>query len=94
MSSLKNTLNGDGLLDKFYSLLWYKIRMKEIFEFNLPHTIVFEFKTAKFWYYTNDNQQIVRRRSENITNTNIRSVFNKFENLNINCYFIHYDDKE
>ena len=92
--SFEKKLEKDGIFDKLYHYLWafsdYFIEDVARLHLNIPDTVIFENKQPLFWYYSDKNGFIRKRKTENLFIDNIKEKFlKKSSKTNIVGYFIY-----
>lgn len=92
--SFEKEFEQDGVSDKFYHYLWasndyFKEDVAKL-KLNIPDTVIFENKQPIFWYYSDSNGFIRKKKSENLFLDNIYEKFSqKSSKTNIVGYFIY-----
>lgn len=72
----KRGLEGDGLCELFYNLLWTKETVYEdAFTCFLPDTVVFKNGNIIAWYFSDEKGNILRKKEANLEIENVRQVF-------------------
>ena len=92
--SIERDLEKDGVFDKLYHYLWaFSDYFKEDvarLHIHIPDTVIFENKQPLFWYYSDQNGLIKKKKTENLFLDNIRDKFlQKTSKTNIVAYFIY-----
>lgn len=88
-----NLLEGDGLIDNLYHLLWIKDSIFGVDPYVLiPHTIIYKYSKPCYWYFTSKQDSKLKKKSSNsITSDKIKEEFlkNYDEDIGIVAYFIY-----
>lgn len=57
---------------------------------NVPHTILYKFEQPAHWYFTSKQGELMKRRGENMSTSEIEKVFlKKVSKSGIVAYYIH-----
>lgn len=98
--SFEKDLEKDGVFDKLYHYLWaFNDYFKEDvarLRLNIPDTVIFENKQPLYWYYSDQNGFIKKKKAESLFLDNIKEKFlHKTSKTNIIAYFIfkNYNNK-
>jgi hypothetical protein len=87
-----NLLEGDGVIENIYHLLWTKDSIfgsdPNVF---MPHTILYKYQKPCYWYFTSkDDNKLKKKSSMKLTNEHIRDVFTrKVSKSGIVGYYIY-----
>lgn len=64
---INRLLNGDGLLDDIFPLLWTKPQDDTIsFNFRLPNTIIFRDRKPTYWFFSNKQGVILKKKIQSL----------------------------
>lgn len=70
-------LEGDGIGDALFELLWAKDALNFSPQINIPDTVVFRFGQPIQWYFTASNGRIKKKNKSNLLNSKVEEEFNK-----------------
>ena len=70
-------LEGDGINELIFELLWTKDALNFSPQLNIPDTVVFRFGQPVQWYFTGSNGRIKRKNRQNLMNSKVEEVFTK-----------------
>lgn len=86
-------LEGDGLIEDLYHLLWRKdspFFQEGSLRVNLPHTIIYKNKKPNMWYFTSRNGSIIRKKFSKLVPEIIQEEFLKnVSKTGIVAYYIY-----
>ena len=80
-------IEGDGLLDSFYELLWSKAGTESL-SIRIPETVIFKYKQPYAWFFTSTDGTIKRKSRGNLTVAKISEVFLKNQSCGIIASFM------
>jgi hypothetical protein len=66
MQKEANTLEGDGVSESFYELLWRKDALNFSPQVNIPETIIYKFGQPVNWYFTATNGRVKKKNRQNL----------------------------
>jgi hypothetical protein len=83
-------IEGDGIMELMYYLLWRKDSpYKEHMNISIPDTVIFKSGKPVKWYFTNKEGTVLQKKQDNITYDNIIKKFlTGSKNGDIVGYFI------
>ncbi len=87
-----NLLEGDGVIENIYHLLWTK---DSIFGTDpnvlIPHTVIYKYQKPCYWYFSSkEDEKLKKKSSSKLTNEHIREVFmKKISKSGIVAYYIY-----
>lgn len=82
------TIEGDGISELFFELLWTKDALNFSPLINIPDTVVFRFGQPVQWYFTGSNGRIKRKNRQNLMNSKVEEVFTKQVECDVVATFI------
>ena len=96
MNLLKNYNEHDNIFEKIYHFMWAKdedlIKDASMIKINLPHTILFDHGQPLFWYFSDKEKKLKKKRRENILFDEMERKFLKdVSEGQVVAYFIHRD---
>ena len=82
------SIEGDGILDCFFDLLWTKVGVQSL-SLRIPETVIFKYKQPYAWYFTSTDGTIKRKARANLTVGKISENFLKARSCEIVASFIY-----
>lgn len=73
--STAEIVEGDGLNENLFHLLWARDPTCDGVPLRLPHTVVFRYQQPSCWYFTSVDGSIKRKKKVHTTNQNIEAEF-------------------
>ena len=75
---MDNEIEGDGVIENFYRLIWEKQEKDKGFRgFLLPDTVIYKYQQPRAWYFTNKEGCVKRKLKENLNTKAIEVAFLK-----------------
>jgi hypothetical protein len=79
MSLRTSEIEGDGLLDSFFEILWSKIGTESC-SLRIPESVIFKYRQPYAWFFTSTDGSIKRKSRVNLTTVKILEIFLKRKN--------------
>lgn len=92
---MENEIEGDGVIENLYKLIWEKQEKDKGFRgFLLPDTVIYKYQQPRAWYFTDKKGCVKRKLKENLNAKAIEAVFLKnIPRSKVVASFIFFTDK-
>lgn len=81
------SLEGDGINDEFFYLVWCKNEFRQGPVLWLPDTIIYKCGSPVAWYFTSRKGQVLKKHRHHLLSVHIEESFNKYVRMRV-CMYI------
>ncbi len=82
------SLEGNGVCEDLYYLLWLKNKQDASPPIRIPDTIVYKYGQPVHWYFTGRDGRLKKKLKQNVVNSKIEDGFTRHAVSDIIAYYI------